>query len=61
MKIGDDKCITMTKHPVKTVFCALYWNDKAISEKRLEMRKKFMLNEINKGFLKAVNNNFQHV
>ena len=55
-KIGNSKCITMIKHRVKTVFCALSLNNKAISEKRLEMRKEFMLNDINEGLLKGVNN-----
>ena len=59
-KVGDSKHITMIKHPAKTVFCALCWNDKEISERRLEMRKEFMLNKINEGLLKAVNNNLQH-
>ena len=45
-KIGDIKCIAMTKHPVKTMFCVLYWNDREISKRRLEMRKEFLLNKI---------------
>ena len=60
-KIGNSKCITIMKYPAKIVFCALCWNDKATSKRRLEMRKEFTLNKINKGLLKRVNNNLWHV
>ena len=51
----------MIKYLAKTVFFALCWNDKAINKRKLEMRKEFILNEINKGLLKAVNYNLQHM
>ena len=60
-EIGDGKHMTIIKYPVKTIFCALCWNDKAISGRRLEMRKEFKLNVMNEGLLKAVNNNLRYV
>ena len=55
-KIGHGKCITMIKYLGKTVLCALCWNDKVISKRRLQLSKELILNEINEGLLNAVHN-----